>query len=81
MDTLDNTGSMRQKHGHTWGMQHGWFIIQCMAYIKKRSKEYTPKTEPWLVDLILTMRTFHERVKANSITDQDSQDTQDYQGA
>ena len=84
LDTLDNTGAMRAKHGSNWGMQHGWFIIQCMAYIKKRSKEYTPKTEPWLVDLIKTMKTFYDRVKTSSIMDQDSQDTQDtldYKGA
>ena len=62
-------------------MQNGWFIIQCMAYLKKRSKEYTPKTEPWLVDLIMKWRTHDETINANSIMDQDSQDTQDYQGA
>jgi len=62
LDTLDNTGAMRAKHGSNWGMLHGWFIIQCMAYLKKMSKEYTPKTEPRLVDLIMTMKTQYESV-------------------
>ena len=52
LEALNIQGAMKQKHGPNWGMQHGWFIIQCMAYLRKRSREFTPKTEPCLVDLI-----------------------------
>jgi hypothetical protein len=32
LEALDDKGAMRTKYGPGWGMQHGWFIIQCMAY-------------------------------------------------
>jgi hypothetical protein len=56
-------------------MQHGWFIIQCMAYLKKRSRQCTSKTEPWLLDLIMALRHNHEHTQGFALMDQDSQET------
>jgi hypothetical protein len=52
---LDSTGSMKAKHGIHWGTEHAWFILQCMTYIRKRSKEFSPRMEGCFQELILTM--------------------------
>ena len=75
LETLDDKGAMRTKYGPGWGMQHGWFIIQCMAYLKKRSRQCTSKTEPWLLDLIMALRHNQEHTQGFALMDQDSQET------
>ena len=53
--------------------------MQCMAYLKKRPKEFTAKTEPWLVDLIMTLRRHDESIQGSTNMGQDSMDSQDTQ--
>ena len=62
-------------------MQHGWFIIQCMAYVRKRSREFTPRSEPWLVDLIMSLRRHDDATKDIPVMHLDSEETQVVEGA
>ncbi len=48
---------------------------------QERSRESTPRTEPWLVDLIMTLRRHDDATKGIPVMHQDSEETQVVEGA
>ena len=56
LESLDVSGAITHACGATWAMDHGWYILKCMSYLRKKHREFSPKMESWMQELVLAMK-------------------------